>query len=603
MTPMQRVKLSARLGAALKELKAATGAIQRIKLSGQVSAILAQLGAAAPPAAAVKADLNDVHGTLQSMMDYLEAAPADEKPTVAMYLDATFKYLNRTPQMHGGKALPEETRTLAGELVGKVRQQKQDSAKYLQTISALGQDAYDYVAPVTAADSATEQSKQAAQKIIDESDAVLEPMRRAHQAKVQELTDLAHEAHLRGDSEASEKYWAEMQAEMDSFYKSVEPIKEGALRSLEGNRQVVAKAFSALGDSVVDTVLESSPVTDDAAQQWAAAQEITKTAAKRLKKFGYPVEQVRLDMARFYRLSHGRLASVVIASKGNGRANAQEIHGFGESIINLGSYFNSRVLFHELAHHLEADPMLLHSAKAFLEKRRKSDRTVSLRKLTKNTGYRPHEKAYEDDFFDPYIGKVYPDATEVMSMGAESFSDPEILAKRMGKDPEMFAFILGAMRAKPHPLYETIKTLRRQAAAADAKKAEDTESEYQELLEKYVAGMQLQAPLNFNAISVEQSYALRKSRIGDAKIIGEWEGLILVEGNRVFNDATRRRGRGHAIVESVSTDARGITYAYSARYVSGSLDFAKGCMRAIHDTQSSLREGDLAQIRRLVNGT
>lgn len=106
-----------------------------------------------------------------------------------------------------------------------------------------------------------------------------------------------------------------------------------------------------------------------------------------------------------------------------------------------------RALWHEMAHHLEfADPSIAKVAEDWV-KSRATGPQESLRKLTGNNRYDRSEKAYPDDFADPYVGKVYSDGTtEVLSMGLEAFSSPERMIQLAAKDPDHFALVLGLMR-------------------------------------------------------------------------------------------------------------------------------------------------------------
>lgn len=103
---------------------------------------------------------------------------------------------------------------------------------------------------------------------------------------------------------------------------------------------------------------------------------------------------------------------------------------------------------HEMGHVLEAGPNspVLRKAKAFLEKRGKADPKglQPLAKLMRDNGYGDDEWAYRDDFIDPYMGKFYPDATELFSMAVEMlYREP---LKLMRGDPEMFEWVIDVLR-------------------------------------------------------------------------------------------------------------------------------------------------------------
>ena len=180
---------------------------------------------------------------------------------------------------------------------------------------------------------------------------------------------------------------------------------------------------------------------------------VTKAATARLRKLGYPLEKLRADMAEFYRFTGGRVMSVRIDSNGSRRANATDIEAHGKvGTINLGTNFGRRTLWHELAHHMEADPVAKAAAGRYIRRRSvDGDKVYRLRSMTGISGYSPKEVAYNAGFFDAYVGKVYRNGTtEVFAMGVETFSDPKLLAKRAAKDQETLEFIAGFV-SQPMP--------------------------------------------------------------------------------------------------------------------------------------------------------
>ena len=211
----------------------------------------------------------------------------------------------------------------------------------------------------------------------------------------------------------------------------------------------------AVGRKIIGRVLDASKVSEDEAKRWADAQDITPAAKARFRKLGYPVDKVRADMIEFYRVTGGRLKRVRIDSNGSRRANATDIEAHGKvGTINLGSAFDRRVLWHELAHHMEADPVAKQAAGRFIRRRSvDGGKQYSLRSMTNNRGYRSNEVAMNCNFFDPYVGKIYGDgATEVFAMGVETLSDPVLLANRTLKDPQTIEFVTGFLMAEQHPL-------------------------------------------------------------------------------------------------------------------------------------------------------
>lgn len=247
-----------------------------------------------------------------------------------------------------------------------------------------------------------------------------------------------------------------------------------------------AKAFT-------DSVVQASPVTAEQATAWAEAQDITPPARARLKKIGYDLKQVRQDMAEFYRFSGGRVVKVKVHSKGDRRANATGIEDHGkEGVIHLDSRFDKRVLWHELAHHIEADPVAKMTAGKFIRRRSVDGKAYSLRSLTKNNGYRSNESAFKDHFFNEYVGKIYNHGTtEVFSMGVESFSDPLTLGRRMAQDPETLEFVAGYLKQPIHPLAKAHMALRERLIDVSSEANEEAGSELEQMQQRLANGVEV----------------------------------------------------------------------------------------------------------------
>lgn len=77
--------------------------------------------------------------------------------------------------------------------------------------------------------------------------------------------------------------------------------------------------------------------------------------------------------------------------------------------------------FHEIGHMVEwYNDEILRITKEWVEKRTKDENPIQLLKLFPKSNYKENEVVKKDDFISPYIGKIYSDATEVLSMGLES---------------------------------------------------------------------------------------------------------------------------------------------------------------------------------------
>lgn len=275
--------------------------------------------------------------------------------------------------------------------------------------------------------------------------------------------DIANSSHARmltmsrklRSGEATQSEYEEAMAVWRSATEAVlEPVNDEIAALQKTMHAEMQEAYAAPGRKVIESILDHSTIKPEDAMAWANAQEITKAAVARFKKIGYAVDQVRRDMAEFYRITNGRVASVRINSNGSRRANATDIEAHGKvGTINLDSNFDKRVLWHELAHHMEADPVAKMAAGRFIRRRAVDSKAYSLRSLTGNNGYRSNEAAFKDHFFSPYVGKIYSDGiTEVFSMGVESLSNPELLGRRMAEDHETLDFVSGFLRLPFDPL-------------------------------------------------------------------------------------------------------------------------------------------------------
>jgi hypothetical protein len=257
-------------------------------------------------------------------------------------------------------------------------------------------------------------------------------------------------------------------------------------------------------------------------------------------------------MADFYRFSGGRVVKVRVHSKGDKRANATGIEDHGkEGVIHLDSSFDKRILWHELAHHIEADPIAKITASAFIRRRSIDGKAYSLRSLTGSNGYRPNESAYKDHFFDHYVGKIYNDGlTEVFAMGVESFCDPLTLGQRMAKDPETLEFVAGHLKQPIHPLAKAHMALRERLIDVSNEANEEAGSELEQMQKRLAEGAEV--------IPDTDDQWLRDSR-WDWCVKGKQVGRLPYSGWYVFeglvrNPKTKRKGAGVILVKVSHAD-------------------------------------------------
>ncbi len=254
--------------------------------------------------------------------------------------------------------------------------------------------------------------------------------------RFQELMDKSYELENIHVKPVRDRWNAEIAQAENERNREVSLLQE-AERELE----------DAVGGALIFKILESSPVTKEDAGQWVKNQRVSKSAVIRLKKQGYEESALRDHMAEFYRLTGGRIGKAFIETKGDKRAKA----AFWDGTIYIDGSFTKRTLFHEMGHLLEREPKLEAMAETFRDGRAKKEKgTKTLKSITNNPAYRSDEVAYTDDFFDPYVGKVYRNnCTEVLSMGTQMFSSPQDATFLASRDPQMFNMMLGFMLSKP----------------------------------------------------------------------------------------------------------------------------------------------------------
>lgn len=320
-----------------------------------------------------------------------------------------------------------------------------------------------------------------------------EEERQDRQAKYEEWalkTDKLHEERTRA--------FATLQAEMRTLYdkannaagdlnSEIGPFNKAYNEFVARKREEQAEART-FADKLRTHVLESSPVTQEVADQWFNDMVmIPKNIQANLKKRGYTPEKLKADMTEFYRLTGGRLSRVSLATKGGQRAAAQPTTG----VVYVAGTFSKQIFFHELAHVLEDDERTRALANRFLDHRTErtedgKNKVVSLASLTGNSGYKRDEVAYKDSFIDPYVGKYYRDRiTEVFSMGMQYFNSPESMAVLAEKDPDHFNLMLGYMTTLPR--LNNAKVEQQQAAMTEQKETTQSTEEFLKTMDKKIA--------------------------------------------------------------------------------------------------------------------
>ncbi len=277
--------------------------------------------------------------------------------------------------------------------------------------------------------------------------------------------------------EASKAFIAPIQNEKWAVVEEIaKPYTEKLTALNEAKKQLAIDVHA----KVINHLLEKSSVTKEQAANWIKQNALMdKKAISKAKKAGYAPEDVQKDLAEFYRITSGRLSRLEYTTIKQSRSAAA--HWSGK--LYVGSSFGKRTFFHELAHLLEEDPKIVETAREFLAKRRESSTVYSLSSLTGNKAYKRDEGAYKDTWHDAYVGKVYSNATEVVSMGMQMLSSPSLLMALQEKDPEHLAFMLGICSSKPL-IDENILQLKQGDIQQKKQVAQKTEDVFKELDKK-----------------------------------------------------------------------------------------------------------------------
>lgn len=148
------------------------------------------------------------------------------------------------------------------------------------------------------------------------------------------------------------------------------------------------------------------------------------------------------DLQDFYRLTGGKIGRGLFVASVTDRAFANTADGY----IDLSRKPDASLLYHEVAHVVEAsNPLLFQAAKSWRDSRA-TGIAQKLKDITKNTGYNDDEIAVPDHFINPYVGKVYKyGSTEVISVGLEHFSDFSRLHTLYTEDREHFHLMVGML--------------------------------------------------------------------------------------------------------------------------------------------------------------
>lgn len=242
-------------------------------------------------------------------------------------------------------------------------------------------------------------------------------------------------------------------AEMKEKFGDYKEQYENAVRIASAVEQKTKDLF----EKITFSLSKAGNISEEQASDWATRNVyIDKSVERKLAKIKYSKEQLLKDMAELYRYLGGKLGPVEFLATRKRRAFA-----YSERMqIAISDFFDKRTLFHECGHLSEGLNKLCLNCSYQFRDSRASGSLQSLKSITGNPAYSANEKAYPDNFINPYVGKVYDhEGSEVFSMGIENMSSPEKLANFIQKDPEHFKLCLGVCLYNNPSMARKIQTI------------------------------------------------------------------------------------------------------------------------------------------------
>lgn len=555
ISPVERIRLIGALGKASAQLGAAQSAIEKIKAASTVREILAKIGVGpvlVPTPVGIRIDPSDKGASIQSLREYLSV---------------------------GINSVPEELRPFEQKMVSQlaaalgdretvnrvlvVEQREDREAKQLaafQAVAAKGVNpGVDAAALSTRVDDLraklTETAKESSARVA-RVNSELATLNSRYRVESSRLSSEQIKAQREGRNVDADRLLEELISHRDRYLAEFKAIKAEAEKHVESANRSMGRydgydELAPEGQKVIAAIMSASKISDADAKAWAQRQKIEPSTVAKLKRMGYKEAVIRQDMADFYRISGGRIPEIEITST-VGRAHASGITATeGRKLIAVGKRFDRTVLFHELAHHIEADEIAKAASNGFLVKRRRSPQVKLLSALTGNRGYSGSEVAYEDDFLHPYIGKVYRDGvTEVFSMGLEHLATPGAAALFAAKDPEMFAMVTGYLSQEVTPAMRAMLDISTGATTARQEAASTLDSQFAEAVKNLAAGISLESDPDWGlkpGFRHERSIEARFKKGSKWSYTGS-DGNYHIYHGTVRGQTSRRWAKGYLVV-------------------------------------------------------
>lgn len=554
---IDRVRLVGQLSAASADLKTAGSAIAKIKAAAAVRVILAKLGAgSAPPPTGIRIDLADKEASIRSLREYLsdgiKSVPDELRPFEQKMVVQIASTLGDRETVNRASIFEQR----------EEREARQVAA--FQAVAAKGVDPGVDAAALSArvdeiraklAETAKESSERVAR-----ANSEIAALNARYRAESNRLASEQNRAQRDGRYVDAERFMEEMSASRKRYLADFNALKAEAEKHVSSANRSIWRyngydELAPEGQKVIAAIMAASKIGDADAKAWAQRQKIEPSTIAKLKRMGYKEAAIRQDMADFYRISGGRIPEIEITST-VGRAHASGITATeGRKLVAVGKRFDRTVLFHELAHHIEADEIAKAASNGFLVKRRRSPKVKLLSQLTGNRGYAGNEVAYEDDFLNPYIGKVYRDGvTEVFSMGLEHLATPGAAALFAAKDPEMFAMVTGYLSQEITPAMKALLSVSTGATTARQDAASTLEDQFTATVKALAADVPLEVNPEYEpkpgfrySFTIETHFkkGSKPSYVGSYGDYHVYQGIIR-------GQATRRWSKGYLVLQEAA---------------------------------------------------
>jgi len=222
-------------------------------------------------------------------------------------------------------------------------------------------------------------------------------------------------------------------------------IAKEAVKSIKKNYTAAGKQIH---KKIKSEILDKSAINRDTAYELAESADVYSGAWRKLNK------KMKLDyvgvLADVHHLAGGTMTSFHRLIYNDSRASANT-----SGYINVGRGLDRSILYHEAFHHVEySNESVFKAAKDLLIKRyEECGKVIKPLNDLSSAKYDEDEMAIDDGFIDYYVGKLCRSktiedvkATEIMSMGGEHLSSPELTGKLAAADPEHLHVVLGALK-------------------------------------------------------------------------------------------------------------------------------------------------------------